>query len=58
MHNNKQWTIVVVVAAVALTGWLNLGLVLCQSVSCSCARGIHSTAPPAAPDRNDGALSS
>ncbi len=25
MHNNKQWTIVVVIAAVALTGWLIAG---------------------------------
>ena len=25
MHNNKQWTIVVVIAAIALTGWLIAG---------------------------------
>ena len=25
MHNNKQWTIVVVIATVALTGWLIAG---------------------------------
>ena len=25
MHNNKQWTVVVVIAAVAVTGWLIAG---------------------------------